>query len=103
MKPSRRLSLSLLSLLVVSALGAVGCAGQIAADNCAKQREHVEKLLNYAAVTSDTNTLRKVTQALGHNFYTLDHILNDAPPPAEKPPIGGWLIPVPDMRELEAN
>lgn len=92
MKPSRRLSL--LSLLLIVS---VGCAGQIAADNCAKQREHVEKLMNYAAVTSDVETLRKVTQALGHNFYTLDHILNDAPPPIEKPPIGGWIIPVPDV------
>lgn len=85
-----------LLLSILLALATVGCAGQIAAANLEKQRDNVEAALDIASVTTDAQALKSLVQALGHNFYTLDHILNDQPLPQDKPPVGGWIIPVPE-------
>lgn len=68
-----------------------GCAGEIAATNLEENREEVRNLLDIASVSTNIETLNKFVQALGHNFYTLDNILNDEPFP--RPPLGGWKIP----------
>lgn len=77
----------LLSLLLLVS----GCSAQIAATNLENNRQEVRELLDVASITTDAATLNKMVQVLGHNYYTLDNILNDEPFP--RPPLGGWKIP----------